>query len=215
MSPVGVAGRPPKKSNVGVIIGICVGVVVLLVVTLAIIGAVSDSTASGGDTTPSSVASGVNGPGKTVPATVDSISAEFPRMVPATKSEQVGYNGAKCWETDATYTPSPSEGDPEFGDWAWQWRCYGGGDSSDPLYRIYVYKSAADVQAVLNTLPANTKSTDTNGGKSYTNYKYDTGGPKIVTAFTGDPDRAQYLMFTDGSGDIDRTLRWWRSAPLN
>ncbi|MFC9440636.1 serine/threonine-protein kinase [Nocardia sp. NPDC057030] len=212
MSPVGVAGQRPRKSNAGLIIGICVAVVILLVVVLAIIGAVSDSGSSAGSTTTTSAGTG---PGTTVPATADSISAEFPRMVPATKTETVGYNGAKCWETDTNYTPSPSDGDPEFGAWQWQWRCYGGGDNSDPLYRIYVYKSAADVQAVLKTLPSNSKSTDSNGGKSYTNYKFETGGPKIVTAFTGDPDRAQYLMFTDGTGSIDQTLRWWRSAPLN
>ncbi|PXX68912.1 serine/threonine-protein kinase [Nocardia tenerifensis] len=214
MSPVSVAARPPKKSNVGLIIALCVGLVVLILVTLAIIGAVSDSSSSSSSTgtTTSAAAAGL---GTTVPATADSISAEFPRMVPATKSDQIGYNGAKCWETDTSYTPSPNDGDPEFGDWAWQWRCYGGGDNADPLYRIYVYKSAADAQAVLKSLPTNTKSSDSNGGKSYINYKFDASGPKIVTAFTGDPDRAQYLMFTDGSGSIEQTLRWWRAAPLN
>ncbi|MFD6163061.1 protein kinase [Nocardia sp. NPDC060256] len=214
MSPVSVGGRPPKKSHVGLIIGICLAAVVLILVTLAIIGAVSDSSSSSSSNTTTTTSAGTK-PGTAVPATADSISTEFPRMVPATKTEQVGYNGAKCWNTDTSYTPPPSDGDPQFGAWAWQWRCYGGGDNSDPLYRIYVYKSAADAQSVLKTLPSNSKSMDSNGGKSYTNYKFDASGPKIVTAFTGDPNRAQYLMFTDGSGSIDQTLRWWRSAPLN
>ncbi|WP_338766723.1 protein kinase [Nocardia vulneris] len=213
--PMGIAARPParppgKKSNAGLIIGISVGVVVLILVVLGIIGAVTDDGSTAGTTTTSATK-----PGTVVDATAESISAEFPRMVPASKTEEVGYNGAKCWETDTSYTPSPGAGDPDFGAWAWQWRCYGGGTNSDPLYRIYVYKSAADAQAVISKLPSNTKAMDSNGGQSYTNYKFDESGPKIVTAFTGDPDRAQYLMFTDGSGSIDEVLRWWRSAPLN
>ncbi|ASF11921.1 serine/threonine-protein kinase [Nocardia brasiliensis] len=213
--PMGIAARPSagpprKKSNAGLIIGISVGVVVLILVVLGIIGAVTDDGSTAGTTTTSATK-----PGTVVDATAESISAEFPRMVPASKTEEVGYNGAKCWETDTSYTPSPGAGDPDFGAWAWQWRCYGGGTNSDPLYRIYVYKSAADAQAVISKLPSNTKAMDSNGGQSYTNYKFDESGPKIVTAFTGDPDRAQYLMFTDGSGTIDEVLRWWRSAPLN
>ncbi|MGX1776440.1 protein kinase domain-containing protein [Nocardia brasiliensis] len=213
--PMGIAARPPagpprKKSNAGLIIGISVGVVVLILVALGIIGAVTDDGSTAGTTTTSATK-----PGTVVDATAESISAEFPRMVPASKTEEVGYNGAKCWETDTSYTPSPGAGDPDFGAWAWQWRCYGGGTNSDPLYRIYVYNSAADAQAVISKLPSNTKAMDSNGGQSYTNYKFDESGPKIVTAFTGDPDRAQYLMFTDGSGTIDEVLRWWRSAPLN
>ncbi|AFU05026.1 serine/threonine-protein kinase [Nocardia brasiliensis] len=213
--PMGIAARPPagpprKKSNAGLIIGISVGVVVLILVVLGIIGAVTDDGSTAGTTTTSATK-----PGTVVDATAESISAEFPRMVPASTTEEVGYNGAKCWETDTSYTPSPGAGDPDFGAWAWQWRCYGGGTNSDPLYRIYIYKSAADAQAVISKLPSNTKAMDSNGGQSYTNYKFDESGPKIVTAFTGDPDRAQYLMFTDGSGTIDEVLRWWRSAPLN
>ncbi|WP_043656724.1 serine/threonine protein kinase [Nocardia thailandica] len=200
-------GTPPRKSNTGLIIGIIAAAVVVVAV-IAAIGVAATSDDSGGTTTTSAVA------GKPVTPNADAISAEFPRMVPATTDGEKGYNNAKCWETDTSYTPSPSDGDPEFGDWKWQWRCYDG-DNDDPFYRIYVYNSAADVQAVINGLPANTKSVDTNGGKQYTNYKYTDNGNKIITVFTGDPDRSQFLMFTDGYGKPEDLLSWWRSAPLN
>ncbi|MGK8522388.1 protein kinase domain-containing protein [Nocardia asteroides] len=204
---------PPAKKNTGLIIGAAVGVVVLIVVVLGIIGAVSDSGSNNaGTTTTSAVKPNL------VDATPESVSAEFPRMVPASKTEDVGYNGAECWLASPSSPPSPSTGEPDFGDWAAQWRCFKGGNNEDPYYRIYAYKTPADVQAVLKGLPSSaTKSTDSNGGKSYTNYKYVDDGAKMVTAFTGDPDRTQYLMYTDGFSHttINELLRWWRSAPLN
>ncbi|MFI2279157.1 serine/threonine-protein kinase [Nocardia beijingensis] len=207
------SAAPPPKKNTGLIIGVVVGVVVLIVVVLGIIGAVSDSGSNnGGTTTTSAVKPNL------VDATPESVSAEFPRMVPASKTEEVGYNGAECWLASPSSPPSPSKGEPDFGDWAAQWRCFKGGNNEDPYYRIYVYKTPADVQAVLKGLPSSVaKSTDTNGGKSYTNYKYVDDGAKMVTAFTGDPDRTQYLMYTDGFSHttVDELLRWWRSAPLN
>ncbi|MFB7875959.1 protein kinase [Nocardia sp. NPDC056064] len=204
--------RPPGKSNNGLIIGIVVAVLLVIVLLIAIGVAVSDDkSTTTGSTTTSVVA------GKQVTPNADAISAAFSRMVPATVDGETGYNQATCWETDTNYTPSANDGDPDFGAWVWQWRCYdgGGGSGDDPFYRFYVYNSAADVQAVINGLPSNTKSTDSNGGKQYTNYKYTDNGNKIITQFTGDPDRAQFLMFTDGYGDPDDVLRWWRSAPLN
>ncbi|MGK8555660.1 protein kinase domain-containing protein [Nocardia gipuzkoensis] len=203
---------PPAKKNTGLIIGIAVGVVVLIVVVLGIIGAVSDSGSTAGPTTTTAAKPNLIDP------TPEAVSAEFPRMVPASQTEEIGYNGAECWLASPSSPPSPNQGDPDFGDWAVQWRCYKGGNNDDPYYRIYAYKTPADVQSVLKGLPAQTtKSTDTNGGKSYTNYKYTDNGAKMVTAFTGDPDRAQFLMYTDGFSftTIDELLRWWRSAPLN
>ncbi|MGY1899371.1 protein kinase domain-containing protein [Nocardia gipuzkoensis] len=207
------AAGPPPKNNTGLIVGLAVGVVVLIVVVLGIIGAVSDSGSNQADTTTTSTVKP-----NLVDATPESVSAEFPRMVPASKTEEIGYNGAECWLASPSSPPSPSKGDPEFGDWAAQWRCFKGGNNEDPYYRIYAYKTPADVQAVLKGLPSSaTKSTDTNGGKTYTNYKYVDEGAKMVTAFTGDPDRTQFLMYTDGFAHttIDELLRWWRSAPLN
>ncbi|MGW4771140.1 protein kinase domain-containing protein [Nocardia sp. NPDC004278] len=208
---------PPRKSNVGLIVALCIGLVVLLVIVLAIIGVVSkdgSSTTSGGGSTTSSSSS--NG-GGSIDATAASISKEFPRMVPASESDSVGYNGAKCNAHKTGDLTLPTPGSPDFGAWAAQWDCYGGGDNDDPFYTIYVYKNASDVQRVLSNLPSDaTKSTDANGGKSYTNYKFVNDGPKIVTAFTGDNKRAQFLMYADGlAGAQDKVLRWWRSAPLN
>lgn len=228
--PLGFAPRPPmsgprppgppqRKSNVGLIVALCVGLVILLVVVLAIIGAVSNSgssSSSGGSSTTISSTSSHGGNG-TVDATAAAISTEFPRMVPASESDSVGYNGAKCNAHKTGDLTLPTPGTPDFGAWVAQWDCYGGGDNDDPFYTIYVYKNAADVQKALSNLPADaTKSTDSNGGKTYTNYKFVNDGPKIVTAFTGDSKRAQFLMYADGlTGTQDKVLRWWRSAPLN
>ncbi|MFI6952688.1 protein kinase [Nocardia sp. NPDC050408] len=227
--PLGFATRPPmggprppappqRKSNVGLIVALCVGLVILLVIVVAIIGALSSSGSSnsGGSSTTTSSSSSYGGSGS-VDATAAAISKEFPRMVPASESDSVGYNGAKCNAHKTGDLTLPTPGTPDFGAWAAQWDCYGGGDNDDPFYTIYVYKNASDVQKALSNLPSDaTKSTDTNGGKTYTNYKFVNDGPKIVTAFTGDSKRAQFLMYADGlAGAQDKVLRWWRSAPLN
>ncbi|MEV0295175.1 protein kinase [Nocardia sp. NPDC050710] len=218
--------QPPRKSNTGLIIGLAIGAVVLIVVVLGVIGVVAGSDSSdtpttttassarptsGSYTTTSAASTG------TVTADADSISKEFPRMVPASKSGDTGYNGATCGAFSSSSPSTPTTGTPDFGNWAYQWDCFGGGNNDDPFFTIYVYKSSADVQAALNNLPTDAvKSTDSNGGKSYTNYKFDNSGPKMVTVFTGDKNRGQFLMYTDGIvGSIDEVLRWWRSAPLN
>ncbi|WP_406265281.1 protein kinase [Nocardia sp. NBC_00881] len=211
--PTHLSAGPPRKKNTGLIVGVSVGAVVLILMVLGIIGVVTNSSSNNGSSTTTSTVQP-----NSVGATAESISAEFPRMVPATKTEEAGYNGAECWLASASSPPSPSKGEPDFGDWAAQWRCFKGGNNKDPYYRIYAYKTPAAVQNVLKGLPAQaTKSTDSNAGKSYTNYKYVDDGAKMVTAFTGDPDRTQFLMYTDGfsSTTIDELLRWWRSAPLH
>ncbi|TCJ99711.1 serine/threonine-protein kinase [Nocardia alba] len=199
--------RPPSKSNTGLIIGIVVAVILVIVLLIAI-GVAASGDDAGGDRTTTSA-------GPHITPSADAISAEFGRIVPATVDDSTGYNGATCWETDNTNPPSPAEGEPDFGAWVHLWSCFGGGDSDDPFYRIYAFDSAADVKAVLDGLPTNTKSTDSNGGKQHTNYKYTDNGNKIITSFTGNPARSQFLMYTDGYGTADEVLRWWRSAPLN
>ncbi|MFD3746125.1 serine/threonine protein kinase [Nocardia sp. NPDC058633] len=201
--------RPPSKSNTGLIIGIVVAVILVIVLLIGIGIAASGDDAGSGRTTTTTAAA------KVITPSADAISAEFGRIVPATVDDSTGYNGASCWETDSGNPPSPADGEPDFGAWVHLWSCFGGGDSDDPFYRIYAFDSAADAKAVLDGLPTNTKSTDSNGGKQYTNYKYTDNGNKIITQFTGDPDRAQFLMYTDGYGTADEVLRWWRSAPLN
>ncbi|MFC4374071.1 hypothetical protein ACFO5K_08125 [Nocardia halotolerans] len=147
--------------------------------------------------------------------TAETISAAFPHLLPANREGEVGYRNATCWETDRGYIPSPNDGDPEFGNWVWQWRCYSGGaNQADPFYRIYAYQSAAGVESVIASLPPVTVSTDLNHGRTYTNYKYTDNGNKILTVFLGDPQRSRFLMFTDGYGTPEEVLDWWRSAPL-
>ncbi|WP_410870418.1 serine/threonine protein kinase [Nocardia sp. A7] len=201
--------RPPSKSNTGLIIGI--GVAVVLVIALLIgIGVAASGDDTGGDRTTTTTAAAY-----LITPSADAISAEFGQIVPATTDDSTGYNGATCWETDSSSPPEPAAGEPDFGAWVHLWSCFGGGDSDDPFYRIYAFNSAADAKSVLDGLPTNYKSTDSNGGKQYTNYKYTDNGNKIITQFTGDPNRAQFLMYTDGYGTADEVLRWWRSAPLN
>ncbi|MEU1986279.1 protein kinase [Nocardia sp. NPDC019395] len=216
MSQMAQGGPPPAKSNTGLIAAICVGLVVLIGV---VIGVVALAANSGGGEGPGAGAAGTSTQTAVapVPANADSISKEFPRMVPKSKDEEIGYEGAKCWETDDSYTPSPDDGEPDLGKWAWQWRCYGGGNNEDPFYRIYVYDTAAEVESVVKSLPGTAeKSSDTNGDRTYTNYKWDSDGPKMVTVFSNHPERAQYLMYTDGIvGTIPEMLTWWKSAPLN
>ncbi|MFE1597159.1 serine/threonine protein kinase [Nocardia sp. NPDC058705] len=201
--------RPPSKSNTGLIIGIVVAVVLVIALLIGIGVAASGDDTGGGNRTTTTTAAPVITP------SAEAISAEFGRIVPATTDDSTGYNGATCWSTDSGDPPSPADGEPDFGAWAHLWSCYGGGDSDDPFYRIYAFNSAADVKSVLDGLPTNTKSIDSNGGKQYTNYKFSDNGNKIITQFTGDPDRAQFLMYTDGYGTADEVLRWWRTAPLN
>ncbi|WP_330185288.1 protein kinase [Nocardia sp. NBC_01503] len=227
--PPGMGGQrppqPPKKSNTGLIIGIIAGVVVLVIVAvigLAALGSTSDdtkTTAGGGSTAKSAPASATTSvaSGSDKPVDSSAISTEFSRLVPATKDGDTGYNGATCWLADPKSPPDKSDGEPDFGDWAVQWRCFGGGNNGDPFYRIYAYSSAAKAQSVVSGLHPDKKTSDSSGGKAYTNYQF-TGSdrPRMVTAFTGDSNRGQYLMYTDGVvGSIDEVLTWWRSAPLN
>lgn len=208
-------GGPPRKSNTGLIVALCIGCVVLIGVVVGVVVAATSGGNKGGGTDPGTTTTQAAAP--PVPATADSISKEFPRLVPADKSAETGYAGAKCWETDNSYTPTPDDGEPDFGKWAWQWRCYGGNNNDDPFYRIYVYESASEVDSVVRGLPATAeKSSDTNSGHTYTNYKWDSDGPKMVTVFTNQPERAQYLMYTDGIvGTVPEMVTWWKSAPLN
>jgi len=213
-------GKPGGKSNTGLIVAMAVGVVVLLLVGLGIVGVLAsgddtDANADGYSSTSSNTHTTVSP--TPIVADSDAISREFPRMVPDDEDGDTGYNGATCGSYTSSRPSIPTEGTPDFGEWVHQWDCFGGGDAEDPFFTIYAYASPEDAQAALSYLPADTvESTDSNGGQSYTNYKFDSSGPKIVTVFTGDPDRAQFLMYTDGlAGSIDEVLRWWRSAPLN
>ncbi|WP_036550772.1 serine/threonine-protein kinase [Nocardia seriolae] len=208
---------PPKKSNTGLIIGIILAVVVLLIVVVAVVAAAGKG--KSGNTKSAPTISAVQDPGAGGDKQIDWAAAakEFPKLLPATKTGGKGYNGATCWVADSPVSSDATDGTPDFGDWTVQWRCYGGNNNSDPFYRVFAYSSATDVQSVLSGLTPDNKSTDANGGKSYTNYQLsDDSHPRLVTAFTSDNKRTQYLMYTDGiSGSMDSVLKWWKNAPLN
>ncbi|MGV9664987.1 protein kinase domain-containing protein [Nocardia niigatensis] len=219
VAPVG-AHRPPVKSNTGLIIGIVLAVVVLLVVVVAVLAAAggkASNTKAGG--APGSVANTSAGAAPAGDKQVDwsVVAKDFPKLLPAVKTGGKGYNGATCWVADSPVSSDATDGTPDFGDWKVQWRCYGGNNNSDPFYRIFAYSSAATAQTVLSDLTPDAKSQDANGGKTYTNYQLtDDSHPRIVTAFTGDAGRGQYLMYTDGlTGSFDPVLKWWKSAPIN
>ncbi|MEC3952232.1 protein kinase [Nocardia sp. CDC153] len=215
VAPVGAHRSAPQKSNTGLIIGIILAVVVLLIVVVAVVvaaGSGKSSTAKGTVVTTSANAA----PAAAKQIDWSAASKEFPKLLPATKTGGKGYNGATCWVADSPVSSDATDGTPDFGDWTVQWRCYGGSDNADPFYRIFAYASASDVQSVIGGLNPDAKSTDPIGGKAYTNYQL-TGDshPRLVTAFTGDTNRAQYLMYTDGiTGTMDTVLKWWKSAPL-
>ncbi|WP_040798011.1 serine/threonine-protein kinase [Nocardia higoensis] len=206
-------GKPAGKSNTGLIVAIAVGVVVLLLVGLGIVGVL----ASGEDEPRADDRTSTTVAPPPIVADSDAISREFPRMVPDNEDGDVGYNGATCGSYTSASPSIPTDGTPDFGNWVHQWDCFGGGGNDDPFFTIYAYATPQDAQAALANLPSDAvQSSDTNGGRTYTNYKFENSGPKMVTVFTGDPDRAQFLMYTDGIvGSIDEVLRWWRSAPLN
>jgi len=212
----GGAARPPvppkNKSNTGLIVAMVVGVVVLLVVGLGIVGVL----ASGEDTPRADTRTTTTGLPAPIPVDSDAISRAFPGLVPDNEDGDIGYNGATCGSYTSASPSFPTDGTPDFGNWVHQWDCFGGGDNEDPFFTIYAYATPQDAQAALNNLPASAvQSTDSNGGRNYTNYKFEQSGPKMVTVFTGEPERAQFLLYTDGIvGTIDEVLRWWRSAPL-
>ncbi|WP_306360687.1 serine/threonine-protein kinase [Nocardia sp. CC227C] len=219
LPPQGFHGPPPQgKSNAGLIIAAIVGVVLLLIVAVVVIVAASDSgtTTTAGDTTTTTTTAATTTVVADRAVDAQSLTAEFPSMVPAGTTGDVGYNGATCYLADPSSPPEKTEGEPDFMTWAVQWRCFGGADNADPFYRLYAYSTAAEAQAVVAALAPDQRTTDTNGGKTYTNYQFGGNRPRMVTVFTGDDNRTQYLMYTDGIvGTLDEVLAWWRSAPLN
>ncbi|WP_405485500.1 serine/threonine protein kinase [Nocardia sp. NBC_00511] len=223
-SPVGAPhGMPPKKSNTGWIIAAIVTVLVLIIVVVAVVAAGSGKknkaavVSPGGTTQTTKPTAG--SPGTAADKQVDwsSLSKEFPKLLPATKSGDKGYDSASCWMPDKTTAEDKNDDAPDFGNWAVEWRCFGGNGNDDPFYRLYAYSSAADLQSVVSALNPASTTKDANGGKTYTNYRFtDNSRPRMVTVFTGDSNRTQFLMYTDGvAGSMDSVVSWWKQAPLN
>ncbi|MFE3193364.1 protein kinase [Nocardia sp. NPDC059240] len=212
VAPTGTHRSAPQKSNTGLIIGIIAAVVVLIIVVVAVVAAAGNSKSSpakAADQTSAAVA-----PAADKQVDWSTAAQAFPKLLPASKTGGKGFNGATCWVADSLVASDATDGTPDFGQYAVQWRCYGGNNNSDPFYRIFGYSSADAAQTVVSGLSA-TKAQATNGGKSYANYQFtDDDHPRVVTAFTG--DHAQYLMYTDGLSDsMDTVLQWWKNAPLS
>lgn len=223
--------RPPARPSGGrrtkLLVGIAITVALMVSVSIGITIASRDNsqsaTASSSTTTVAA---------KQITPDGAAIHAAFPRMVPADVSNATAYGGGKCYSWPEGV--DDSWWDPDFGAWKWQLNCSPAEHASAKIYfRIYMYASASAVQSVVRGLPPNTMSVDTNNGKSYTNYSFtDTGNQggqgdrlsahRIVTVFTGDPGRAQFVMYTERlsesaviEGTAAELLQWWKSAPLN
>ncbi|WP_245721570.1 hypothetical protein [Nocardia crassostreae] len=146
----------------------------------------------------------------------------FPDMLPPdpdptlTFNSGTGYQSAGCL-TYGKAQPSTSTGsdDPDLGAWRTMWSCFGG--NAKAAYQFMLYPSAAEAQAALDALLANTRSTTTIDGHTYTNYLLsgsDEYRPRMVTAFEG-AGRGVALMYSAGYVATEAEfLHWWNNAPI-
>ncbi|MFJ2837387.1 serine/threonine-protein kinase [Nocardia sp. NPDC087230] len=223
--------RPPARSarsgKLPVLVGLAITVALVISISIGI------TLTSRGDS-PSADASTTTTAAKPIVPDAAAIHTAFPAMVPADTDTSTGYGGTKCYSFAAG--TKDMWWDPDFGDWKWKITCQAPAQASSQIFfRIYAYSSALAVESVARGLPAPTKSVDTNtaAGKPYTNYSFiDTGNQedqghrldahRIVTVFTGDPARSQFLMYTEWlsksptlAGSAAELKQWWKSAPLN
>ncbi|MEV6060857.1 serine/threonine-protein kinase [Nocardia asteroides] len=220
--------RPPARSTSRRKVAVLVGVAVVALVVSISIGV----TLTSREQDPAAAASTPTTTAMWLPASEASLYQAFPAMVPTDIETGTGYGGGKCysWSDDI----KDRWWDPDFGDWGWTVQCEPSAQATAKIfYRFYVYDSASAVESVVRGLPSPVKSVDTNkaAGKAYTNYAFiSTGAPdadafkghRIVTVFTGDPSRAQFLMYTEWLsetpgivGTAAELKQWWKSAPLN
>ncbi|WP_067720249.1 serine/threonine-protein kinase [Nocardia yamanashiensis] len=162
-------------------------------------------------------------PSGEIGANAQLLSKLFPSMLPEANpslsfNAGTGYQGAACmtYASNAA-VPSLAADEPAFGNTLPVWNCFGG--NSRATYRFILYPASTDAQAVLAGLPANTKSSTTLNGHSYTNYVLkgsDPYRPRMVTAFgDGASGRGQVLMYSVGFiANEQDLLTWWNSAPL-
>ncbi|MFD4430166.1 serine/threonine protein kinase [Nocardia sp. NPDC058497] len=220
---------PPARSassrKVAVLVGIAITVALVISISIGI-------TLTSRGQIPSTAASATTTAAKPITPDGAAIHNAFPAMVPA--DTDTAYGGGKCYSWPSSV--NDSWWDPDFGDWQWQINCAPSAQSTAKIhFRIYAYNSALAVESVVRGLPSPVKSVDTNkaAGKSYTNYAFiDTGNQgeqgdrlsahRIVTVFTGDPARTQFLMYTEWlsesatiTGSAAELKQWWKSAPLN
>ncbi|MEV6361117.1 serine/threonine-protein kinase [Nocardia asteroides] len=222
--------RPPARSTSRRKVAVLVGVAVVALVVSISIGV----TLTSREQDPAAAASTPTTTAMWLPASEASLYQAFPAMVPTDTETGTGYGGGNChsWSDDI----KDRWLDPDFGDWGWTVQCQPSAQATAKIfYRFYVYDSASAIESVVRGLPSPVKSVDTNkaAAKAYTNYAFtDTGNQgaqghaldahRIVTVFTGDSSRAQFLMYTEWlsetpgiAGTAAELKQWWKSAPLN
>ncbi|MEV6359481.1 serine/threonine-protein kinase [Nocardia asteroides] len=161
----------------------------------------------------------------------DLLRITFPAMVP-TVGSKTGYLGTTCSSMSKVIVPrGMSSYKIDFGDWVSAWDCLGGNGNRCCAYHLVAYRTPADVQSVVDRLPASTRYADSSDGMSAVNYRFstpnDTKGvaeiTNLITTFPGDPVRGTMLMyaaplFENSAATRDEMVKtmtaWWRDAPL-
>lgn len=219
--------RSTSDKKVAVLVGIAVTVALVVSISIGV-------TLTSREQTPAAAASTTTTTAMRITPSAAALYQAFPAMVPADPDTGTGYGGGKCFSRPNNV--KDNWWDPDFGDWQRAIQCAPSAQATAQInYRIYVYNTALAVESVVRGLPLSVKSVDSNkaAGKAYTNYAFaDTGnqgeqghafkGHRIVTVFTGDPARAQFLMYTEWlsetptiAGTAADLKQWWKSAPLN
>ncbi|MBF6416676.1 serine/threonine-protein kinase [Nocardia cyriacigeorgica] len=120
---------------------------------------------------------------------------------------------------------------PDMGKPTAYWDCYYAGSYMIPediirwpQMRVFRYKSASEVQQVIQGLGASPVEQDlNNNGRQYSNVKAGsepTSSPRIATIFPNDPKRENLLIYSYGLGasndpSMDQLLDWWRKLPID
>ncbi|MFF0354633.1 MULTISPECIES: serine/threonine-protein kinase [unclassified Nocardia] len=161
---------------------------------------------------------------------VELLRNTFPRMIPADANSKAGYLGTSCEPRSKVIVPKAMSGHGiDFGDWVSVWRCLGG-TGKCCAYFLLSYRTPADVQGVIDKLPANTKFADSVEGLSVTNYQFfrpeitrDAETGNLITTFPGDPVRGAVLMYAvpgfqnslaNRNERAETMASWLRGTPL-
>lgn len=155
----------------------------------------------------------------------------FAAMVPAAGSN-AGYLGTSCSSISRVNVPKAmSMYKIDFGDWMSVWQCLGGSGKRCCAYHLLAYRTPADVQTVVDRLPANTRYADSANGMSAVNYRFFTPNDakgvaevaNLITTFPGDPVRGAMVVYASPlfentvatRDEMANTMTaWWRDAPL-
>ncbi|MEV6554594.1 protein kinase [Nocardia sp. NPDC051756] len=225
-------GYPPpaRRSNTGLIVVIVLIVVVVLVVAGVVIANLSKSD-------PSSPLDFGKTPASDTPADPTTVAKAFPKILPQGVDTQFGIGSGKGYHDKTCFLDTAKAGDkissdddvPDFPKWATGWNCWGV-PINEPDFIMVAFKTPDDAKAAVRDLPSNTKSTERNGGKSYTTYRWqksDGGFPDgfVVVSFESDPARSSYLFFakvtlTDSQPDSgfgmtqSKFKGWFADLPL-